>query len=265
MADHRDLHGDELAAFALEALNRDELARVAAHVNNCAQCGPLVDQYREVLGLLPHALPLQIPPVEAKSALLTRARAERGAVRSAAVTNVTPLREAPSQPGPSRETTARRGGRLADVLRALGGAAAAAAISGLLFWNVQLQQQLSRLQHQSDIEWLARLPDGRIIPLAGTGAPTASARLFVGSNGERAQLAVDGLPPLAQDRVYQLWFARPGQPTITGGTFVVHAGQDLAAVTIPAPLDQVSAIAVTEEPMPGSPGPTGQHLLDGRP
>jgi Anti-sigma-K factor rskA, C-terminal len=94
----------------------------------------------------------------------------------------------------------------------------------------------------------------------------AAARLYPTADAQRAQLAITGLPRLQPDRTYQLWFARPGRPTETGGAFRVdERGQALVPIVIPVPLDQVSAIAVTEEPMPASLRPTGQHLLDGRP
>ena len=85
-------------------------------------------------------------------------------------------------------------------------------------------------------------------------------------DGRQAELALAGLRPLPADRVYQLWFAQPGQPTLTGGAFRVDvAGRAVTPVTIPAALAQVTAVAVTEEPAPGSPGPTGAHLLDWTP
>jgi hypothetical protein len=125
-------------------------------------------------------------------------------------------------------------------------------------WNIQLQQQTV------DID--ARARSGAGVALVGTGTPGASARLLIGPDLQRAEIAVTGLPPLAADRTYQLWFARPDQPTETGGAFRVDArGQALVPVVVPVPLNEVTAIAITEEPMPASLRPTGQHLLDGRP
>jgi anti-sigma-K factor RskA len=109
----------------------------------------------------------------------------------------------------------------------------------------------------------ARLPGGQILPLEGTGAPAAAGRLFVVEGGRSAELAVDRLPPLREGRVYQLWFAEPGEPIRTGGAFRVDPrGDAVARVTIPAPLERMRAVAVTEEPAPGSSEPTGPHLLD---
>jgi hypothetical protein len=54
---------------------------------------------------------------------------------------------------------------------------------------------------------------------------------------------------------------------MTGGAFQVDAfGGALVAVNIPVPLEEVSNIAVTEEPVTEAPEetlrPTGEHLLD---
>ena len=151
--------------------------------------------------------------------------------------------------------------RLAAFFGALRWAAAAALVAGgVLVWSVQ---QGVGPHPSAGTALLARLPGGRIMPLAGTGAPGAGAQLYVLPNGRQAELVITGLPPLPADRTYQLWFARPGQPTITGGAFRVDSlGQAAAPVIVPAPLGQVSQIAVTEEPSPGSTAPTGQHLLD---
>jgi anti-sigma-K factor RskA len=117
-----------------------------------------------------------------------------------------------------------------------------------------------------EVEMLARLPGGQLVKLAGTGAPTASARLYVVEGGRRAELTVDALPPLPRGRVYQLWFTEPGQPTRTGGAFGVDPrGDAVVQVAIPTPIERVRAVAVTQEPAPGSPAPTGVNLLNWTP
>lgn len=240
--DHEQLRQD-LAAFALASLEELERARIEAHVRGCRECATLLDQYRAVVGVLPMALEPAAPPPEAWTALVTRARQR--------------TRRFPGA-GPWR--------RAADRLRPLQWPAVAALVAGLLLWNVHLQRELARLRGPVlGVEQLARDP-GRIVSLVGTGRPGAIARLYVATEVQRGNLAITGLAPLPPDRVYQLWFARPGQPTVTGGAFRVDArGRAVVAVVIPAPLDDVRAIAVTEEPAPASPRPTGPHLLDAQP
>ncbi|MFN8634768.1 MAG: anti-sigma factor [Chloroflexota bacterium] len=113
-----------------------------------------------------------------------------------------------------------------------------------------------------ELELLSRLPGGQLLALRGTVIPSASARLYVVDNGRRAELTVDALPPLLPGRVYQLWFAEPNQPARSGGTFGVDPRGDTAVrVTVPTPLERVREVAITQEPAPGSPAPTGVQLL----
>jgi hypothetical protein len=113
------------------------------------------------------------------------------------------------------------------------------------------------------VEVQARLPGGHVRTLVGgAGLQTARARLFVYAGGKQAELAVERLPVLPPGRVYQLWFSEPGQPFKAGGTFTVDArGDTVARVTIPAPLEQVRGISITEEPGGGSANPSGAKLL----
>jgi anti-sigma-K factor RskA len=241
MNDEHDMVKGELAAYALDALDGADRARVERHLGDCAACQRELLEHQALLGLLPHQLDLAAPPPTAKAALLAKARAGRAAPRAGLWDRLRP-------PAP-----------------ALRWAAAGLVIAGLLGWNIHLQRQAANVETTVSVEALATLPDGRIVALLGTGRPAATARLFVTSDGRQGQLVIAGLPPLPPDRTYQLWFARPGQPTVTGGAFLVDGrGEGIATVTIPAPLDQVRAIAVTEEPAPGSPAPTGEHLLDAR-
>jgi hypothetical protein len=114
------------------------------------------------------------------------------------------------------------------------------------------------------VEALSRRP-GRVVILAGTGRPEASARLFVAVDGG-GHLAVSGLAPLPRERTYQLWFVRTGSSAVNGATFRVDAsGRAWVKVMVPASLDNVQAIAITEEPSPQNSAPTGTHLLDALP
>ncbi len=242
------LHED-LAAYAVDALDAAERAAVAAHLETCAECAGLLAEYRRVVELLPHGLAPEAPPPRARDAIL--ARAGGGGA----------LTESP-RPTPMRDR--RPEGWLRRVLRPL---AVAAAIVVLLAGAALWSGQPGPVPNPAvGTRVLAALPGGRVIPLVGTGQPGAAARLYVPTAGRGAELAVAGLPPLAQDRVYQLWFARPGHPTVTGGAFRVGPdGQAVTPVAIPVPLGEASAIAVTEEPAPASPGPTSEHLLDWTP
>jgi anti-sigma-K factor RskA len=137
-------------------------------------------------------------------------------------------------------------------------------VAGLLIWNVALQWRIAYPPYGPDVEALSRRP-GRMVIFAGTGAPGASARLFVAVDGGHGHLAISGLRPLPRERTYQLWFLSAHASALTGATFGADArGRAWVKVTAPASLDEVRTMAITEEPAPGSSAPTGPHLLDAR-
>ena len=245
MVDSREHPDDDLGAYALGTLEEPEASRVEAHVATCATCRRVLAEHRAVVAALPFGLEPVAPPPEALAAV----RAELG----------------------RRRLLHPRGARMgtrAQWRRAVW-PALTALVASLLVWNVVLQRELV---HRSpgpapgpEVEALSRRP-GRVVTFAGTGRPGASARLFVPVDGGQGHLAISGLSALPRGRTYQLWFVRTASPTVTGGTFAVDArGVAWAKITIPASLQDVRAISVTEEPAPGSARPTGAELLEGKP
>jgi anti-sigma-K factor RskA len=231
---------ENLAAYVLGALEGPERIRVEDHVATCPTCASLLEQYRGVVGTLPLGLEPVPPPAEAWVAI--RAEAARRRPRGA--------------------KHARPKG-LPNWRRVRWPVLAAIAAS-LLVWNVVLQLELTRRPPGPEVEALARRP-GRLVILAGTGAAGASGRLLVAIDGLHGHLATAGLSPLAADRTYQLWFLRPGASAMTGGTFRVDShGRAWATISVPVSLDEARAIAVTEEPAPGSVAPTGSYLLEAK-
>jgi hypothetical protein len=262
---------DDLAAYALDALDPEARLRLEAHLGEGGdpRLTCLLAEYRAVAGLLPHAVVPQTPPPASWNGILARVQDARR----------TPGCAGGASARPARLRAWRRwwDSLWGDVRRRLSPMrwpALATACAALLLWNVQLQRQLFDPAAAPSgaggsavgAQQLSRLPLGPIVPLEGSGRPGASARLFVDREGRGSWLAIAGLAPLPDDHVYQLWFARPGQPTVSGAAFRVDAeGGAVAPVVVPGPLGEVSAVAVTEEAAPGSPRPTGRHLLDGRP
>jgi anti-sigma-K factor RskA len=229
---------ENLAAYVLGALEEPERKRVENHLATCPTCASLLEQYRGVVGALPLGLEPVPPPTEAWAAIRAEAARRR----------------------PRGSEQARRK-ELPNWRRVMWPVLSALAAS-LLIWNVVLQLELTRRPPGPEVEALARRP-GRLVILTGTAG--ASGRLLVAIDGLHGHLATAGLSPLAADRTYQLWFVRPDAPTMTGGTFRVDSrGRAWATITVPVSLDEARAIAVTEEPAPGSVAPTGSYLLEAR-
>jgi anti-sigma-K factor RskA len=196
---------DDVAALAVGVLEPIERTWTEGHLRRCATCSERLEEYRTILGLLPRALPEETPAADGLAALLSEAR--RSGRRAARA----------RQP----EMTATWG--WLPRIRPARWATAVACV-GLLAWNLALHRQLGQMASQSapvPVEQLARLPDGRMVALIGTGTPGAAARLYVAEDGQQGELAIAGLPALPPGRVYQLWFARGAGAPLSGGVFRV--------------------------------------------
>jgi anti-sigma-K factor RskA len=104
----------------------------------------------------------------------------------------------------------------------------------------------------------------RAVPLsAPVVGSTATGFVLISANGDDGALVVDGLPPLGQDRQYQLWLIRDGQK-ISGAVFSTDE-KEYGGTRIRAPrsLLDYSAVEITVEPTGGSSRPTGQDVLGG--
>jgi hypothetical protein len=268
MAEDHERWVEEVAADALDALDTPSRARVAAHLRECAACAQLREDYRAVVGLLPHALTPAVPPAAVRAALLARAQARRTrlAVMVATLRHAAPRLlprplnvkvVIPITPG-MRHAAPRLLPRPRLRWVALG-----ALVVGLLGWNLRLQ--VATHGPLLTISHLARQPHGQVGTLIGTGAaPEASGRLYVDAEDAWAGLAVSGLPALPPGRVYQLWFIRADGQRVSGGTFRVDGrGEAALIMAAPALVEQVVGISVTEEPAGGSVAPTGRALLIG--
>jgi hypothetical protein len=102
--DTGDAPPDDLAADvvgrALHALEPDEEARVAEHLQDCEACRSLLAQTHETMAVLAHAVPALDPPPELRARLLAAAAAEPAPVpdRREPVPRTTAAREQPLEP-----------------------------------------------------------------------------------------------------------------------------------------------------------------------
>ena len=79
-------------------------------------------------------------------------------------------------------------------------------------------------------------------------------------------LSMNGMKAPAAGRTYQLWvMARGHAQPISAGTFMPDSS-GRADMTMPVPVEpgQLRRVAITEEPMGGSPAPTGTILFASR-
>lgn len=267
MSAHDPRYEELLPAYAIGALDGDELRALEAHLEGCVYCRAALAEWRRET----EALALATPPVA--PAETTRARL---------------LREIERRPQEGAEPLAAPARRGAS----LGWWAAAAAIAFAVWAGAEqrsLRRHVARLQAEnaavaarldqakSELDStrgeLARLrlasqilttPDLRPVVLAGLpDAPAAIGHSFVNPEEHRALFKAYKLPPAPAGKTYQLWFIADGKP-VSAGIFDVDAqGYAQLVVDGVAPLDHIQAWAVTIEPAGGVPQPTGAMVLKG--
>ena len=100
---------------------------------------------------------------------------------------------------------------------------------------------------------------------AAAGPPQAVA--IVDQTSQIGTLIVQGLPPLADNHVYQFWATDPqyAQPVTVGFLPILVSGGGQFSFSLPGMNLVPTRFTVTLEPSSGSPAPTGPVILDGPP
>ncbi len=213
-----------LAAFALDALTEDERAAVAEHLEGCALHPELADLRATIEALPALADPLD-PPTALRQRVLAIASAPAEAPRAS---DPTPL---PPRP---------RG--IPRVPWAIAAVVAAFAIA-LGWWTSTTQVSA---------------------PVLITRAATASAgpsqgRITYAPQTNQLTFEVDTLPAAPAGMTYQLWVVRGATPVSLGLFNPTPAGH--GQLTVETTLTEGEVIAVTVEPIGGSPAPTTAPFL----
>jgi anti-sigma-K factor RskA len=231
---------DELPAYALGSLEREEERQVAEHLAGCSVCQAELKAYQGVVDQLPLAAPSLNPPVQLKARIMAQTQ---GSVSR-----------------PSRGVADNLASRIRSAFRSFSPAwglislvlLVALGASNLLLWErVQRAEQ-----RQTD--------SFSVINLTGSQeAPDAVGLIVISPDGHYGTLVVDVLPTLNEDQQYQLWLVE-GDVLDSGGVFSVgYSGYGALKVSSPEPLNAYTRFGVTIEPAGGSPGPTGLRVMGG--
>jgi anti-sigma-K factor RskA len=262
---------DELAVYALDALDDDERLVVEAHLARCPACATIVDEHRATLA----ALTADEPP---PPAVWQRIAAQTGAGDVPTPLAVMPsARSTPTAPGPSlpapdrpppappthlrprRSRGSRRSGGSAPPGRwvAISGVAAAAAlvVGGVV--GVAIASRDDEPANLADLAAAAmEQPGASVATLAASDDGRDAARVV--ADGSTGYIVLDDLPTLPSGQAYQLWRLGGDAPVSLG---VIGDGrQHVATVGIPAGTDM---LALSTEPADGSVAPTGDIVATG--
>ena len=213
--------GDDVAAYALGALDHSEVGRFRAHLETCSVCRDELASFQQVAD----ALPLSAPAHRARSRLRRRV-----------------LREVRSNPRGERATGSRAGwpGGGGWPWPAL---AAAAVIAVIVFAGLRLAGGSG--------------PPNRVLSAQVTGRGSAQLRL----HGDHGELVLRGFSPPPRGKIYELWIKRPHQAPRPAGALFSVTPDGSGDVAVPAALHPASLVMVTPEPSGGSRAPTHPPVL----
>jgi hypothetical protein len=117
---------------------------------------------------------------------------------------------------------------------------------------------------QAEILRLVGGPRVLTASLAPQGAAAGAGRVLLDANTGDAAIVLSGLPPAEAGKTYELWAIRGARPPEPAG-LVTLADPSGGAVRVPKVTrpSEVTAFAVSIEPLGGSPAPTGPVILVG--
>lgn len=247
-------HYLELASvYALGALDGEERFRFEEHLaSGCEDCRSALMEAEAAASDLALAAPAMSPPDSVRERLFSRVAKDL-------------------EPSVDEPASARRPGRLFILLAAAATLAAVAlGVRTRVLEDLVAEERLTRERVESELRSLEAMleaftaPDTLTVSLEGQGStPDAKAKAFLDPQRGRLFLYVYGLPAPPPGHTYQLWLIADDTP-VSIGVFTVDPGGGgrLDADRVPSFRGAVT-VAVTVEPAPGVPQPTGPMVLLG--
>ena len=248
-----DLASELLGAYALDAVDGDELAELERHLDECPRCRAELDSLREVAGALGTSVePL---PEGLWSSIVSR------------LPDRPQSDEPPPMPrlvrgGRAPESARRRRGRVAIAGMAAAAVAAAAVAAVLGIGLIRANNRADNLQavvtqRSSTVTAALHTPGHQVVSLHD-GKHMLAAQFVVVPDG-RGYLLSSHLPALAGGKTYQLWGIGGNQPVSLGllgrdpsqATFTIAGGR------------RPASLALTAEPAGGTAAPTSPILATG--
>lgn len=248
-----DVHPEDLALYALGALDDQELVRIRKHLDTCAACRLELQKLNADAGAFAlAAAPSSAPPLRVKERLM------REISRDVA-------------PAPSP-----RVGKWSLAFRFVVAAILLAAV--LLEWrdiaslrsqNADLKAQLQDEQKSSAqaraIAETIMAPDAmRLTLIASDAKPQPSAHVVCSTKRARVFLMASHLAPLGPGKMYELWLLPKSGAPVPAGMFQSDADWNAQMLHSGLPSGmEAKGFAVTIEPEQGSLAPTGKPVLMG--
>lgn len=215
---------DELAAYALGALDPGEAAELERHLAGCEACRTELDWLRPAVQLLPESVERVEPPPELREGLMEQVRGE--------------AHQSASRPWGLHSLRSRGAGL---SWRPLAGLAAVALIA----------VAIGAYAIDGDSG------GGDATTVVAGQAPGVTAEMV--RDGEAGTLHLANLDQLPPDEVLQAWVQR-GERVVSAKTLFVPNRDGTASATIDE-MDGVTTVMVTAEPRGGSVQPTSKPIV----
>lgn len=265
MADCDQLR-EHYEAYAIGALEGADRAELEAHLaRNCSACTAGVAQARYIVSQLALTAPDQELPASLRTKIMEAARAE----------GASPRRTTQIEPAPRRAWVPAWAWAAAAVLILFA--------SYSLYQNVKMQRDVNDLNASLENAQRERLrleqqratydkamaimeaQGTHSMPVKPSDEKMPMLQVYVHEK-MGVVIAASNVPMPAQGREYQLWMVPKtgkGAP-ISAGVYMPDSSGSVLAVAPPmANMDDIAALAVTEEPMGGSPQPTSKPMWVG--
>jgi anti-sigma factor RsiW len=230
---------EEVAAYAIGALDPAEVEELERHLADCPRCQEELRWLSPAVRALPEAVEPQAPPPELKRRLMAEVRADAAA-------------EARRARGEERRERAESRAGLGEWLRGLN--------VGGLSWKPLAGLALAILVIAGGVGYAVG---------TGGGAGAHTTEIEPGANGiaakvvtegGRGELQLAGVKPLRKGRVLEAWVERDGIVEAVPALFAPdHAGR--ASTTI-EDMSGVSVVMVTREPEGGTKKPTTAPIVE---
>jgi anti-sigma-K factor RskA len=217
-------HGDA-AAFALGALESDEVEAFRRHMATCAACREEVEAFQQVADALPMSAAQYEVPRGLRGRVMQAIREEQASASGA--------------PDKRRSFGSLRIALPRHALALAGGLAVAAIVVVAIVVGSGGGSGVTTIKAQ-------------VAGISGTAELRES--------GGHAELIVRDMSPPPPGKIYEVWLQRPGRaPSPTSRLFSVTSGGS-GDVGLPS-LSGIKAVLVTPEPLGGSPAPTHTPVI----
>ena len=238
--DQSDIFRENIPAYALGALDAEDVRALESHLQTCEACRIELADYRALSESLLMATPAQNPPASLRRRL---------------------QRRLPS----AQKTSSPR------FVWSFGQIAMGLALMLLLALNVSSYIQIQSLQRQQaqlanqlqngqTILAMLAYPNTQTLPIK---ADNIAGTLLIDKELNTAMIIVWGLPQLDASQTYQAWLIDPQGKRTSAGIFRPQPDQPFtsAALFSADDLTNFIGIGVTIEPAEGSDQPTGQRMF----